>query len=110
MLLCAYRLLPAGAALPQGGSLPKPEKQGSGAEHGAVLDALRAAMLAISELLVPDYVHRTALLTGAQLWYLCYDCHAPINQSIKRLHRGTAEGDAGRRAGGSACDRRAARV
>ena len=58
------RLLPADVALPQGGSLPKPEGQASDAEQGAVMEALRGAVLAVAELLVPDAAQRAKLLAG----------------------------------------------
>jgi hypothetical protein len=58
------RLLPADVALPQGGSLPKPDGQASDEEQGAVLEALRSAVLAVAELLVPDAAQRTKLLAG----------------------------------------------
>jgi hypothetical protein len=58
------RLLPADVALPQGGSLPKPDGQASDEEQGAVLEALRSAVLAVAELLVPNAAQRTKLLAG----------------------------------------------
>ena len=66
--LC-LRLLPADVALPQGGSLPKTDRQDFDAEQGAVIDALRSVMLAVAELLVPAAAQRTQLLTGkGKIW------------------------------------------
>lgn len=50
-------------ALPQG-SLPKPDGEASDVEQSAVMEALRNAVLAVAELLVPDAAQRTKLLTG----------------------------------------------
>ena len=51
-------------ALPQGGSVPKPDGQASDEEQGAVMVSLRSAVLAVAELLVPNAAQRTKLLAG----------------------------------------------